>query len=54
MPVRVPETSARRPDVATGVVRKLRSDLPPLDSTARAMVNIDRKGRGLPPYGDDD
>jgi hypothetical protein len=42
------------PDVATGVVRKLRSDLPPVGSTARAMINADRKRRGLPPYGADE
>jgi hypothetical protein len=42
------------PDVRTGVVRKLRSDLPPVGSTARDMINIDRKRRGLAPYGDDE
>jgi hypothetical protein len=42
------------PDVTTGVVRKLRSDLPPVGTTARQMINIDRKRRGLPPYGDDE
>jgi hypothetical protein len=40
-------------DVTTGAVRKLRSDLPPLGTTARAMINADRKRRGLPPYGDE-
>jgi hypothetical protein len=42
------------PDVTTGTIRKLRSDLPPVGSTARAMINADRKRRGLAPYGDDD
>jgi hypothetical protein len=42
------------PDVRTGVARKLRSDLPPVGSTAREMINIDRKRRGLAPYGDDE
>jgi hypothetical protein len=42
------------PDVVTGAIRKLRSDLPAVGSAARVMINIDRKRRGLPPYGDDD
>jgi hypothetical protein len=42
------------PDVVTGAVRKLRSDLPPVGTTARQMINADRKRRGLPPYGDDE
>jgi hypothetical protein len=46
--------AAEAPDVVTGVIRKLRSDLPPVGSAARAMLNADRKRRGLPPYGDDE
>jgi hypothetical protein len=42
------------PDVATGMVRRLRSELPPVGSTARAMIDADRKRRGIPPYGDDE
>jgi hypothetical protein len=42
------------PDVATGIVRRLRSELPPVGSTARAMIDADRKRRGMPPYGDDE
>jgi hypothetical protein len=40
--------------VRTGAVRKLRSDLPPVGTTARMMINADRKRGGLAPYGHDE
>jgi hypothetical protein len=33
---------------------KIPQPLPPVGSTARMIVNADRKRRGLPPYGDDE
>jgi hypothetical protein len=36
------------PDVTTGVVRKLRSELPPVGSAARAVIDAGRRARGEP------